>query len=277
VWDSARLLEVMAGLDPQDATTSSSGVARYTDGLDSRSLKSTVIGIARDWLSDVDPQVAQCFECALATFKGAGAKTVDISLPHAKFGVSTYYIVAPSEASSNLARYDGVHYGYRAPNAPSVEALYSKSRGEGFGKEVKIRIMLGTYALSAGYYDAFYVRANQVRQFIERDFDEAFRKCDAIAIPTSPTTAFRIGEKSEDPIKMYLSDVFTIPVNLAGLPAISVPCGRDAPGLPVGLQLVGRAFDEAGLFSIAHGFEKARGEFPKATDRFSMSAQGSSS
>ncbi|MBI1861377.1 MAG: Asp-tRNA(Asn)/Glu-tRNA(Gln) amidotransferase subunit GatA [Deltaproteobacteria bacterium] len=264
VWDNARLLEVMAGFDPRDATTSQSTVGSYTGRLNSKTLNATTIGVARDWLEGVDPEVLKSFEAALATMKAAGAKIVDVAIPHARYGLSTYYILAPSEASSNLARYDGVHYGHRAKGVDSVESLYSRSRGEGFGKEVKLRIMLGTYALSAGYFDAFYTRANQVRALLKKDFEDGFQKCDTIAVPTSPCTAFRIGEKVDDPITMYLSDVFTLPVNLAGLPGISIPCGLDDKKLPIGLQLIGRSYDEASLFSIAHQFEKLRGHFPRA-------------
>jgi aspartyl-tRNA(Asn)/glutamyl-tRNA(Gln) amidotransferase subunit A len=262
VWDTARLLEVMAGYDGRDATSSRSVVPKYTDSLAQGSLRGTTIGVAKDWLQGVDAEVRKHFDGSLDRLKTEGAKIVDISLPHARYALSTYYLIAPSEASSNLARYDGVHYGYRAKDFKTSEELYNRSRGQGIGKEVKLRIMLGTYALSAGYYDAFYLKANQVRRLIQKDFEEAFKLCQCIAVPTSPSTAFKLGEKTEDPIKMYLSDIFTLPVNLAGLPGISLPCGLDSQGLPIGLQLIGKLFDEQGLFQIAHGYEKIRGVFP---------------
>jgi aspartyl-tRNA(Asn)/glutamyl-tRNA(Gln) amidotransferase subunit A len=261
VWDSARLLEVMSGYHAKDATSSRRVVPSYTDALQNYSTKNLRIGVAREWLEGVDPEIKQAFEESLKVLTAAGAKLVDIKLPHVKYALSTYYLVAPSEASSNLARFDGVHYGHRTANAKTGDELYMRSRGEGFGPEVKLRIMLGTYALSAGYYDAFYLKANQVRSLIQSDFDGAFSQCDCVAAPTSPTTAFKLGEKTNDPIKMYLSDIFTLPVNLAGLPGISIPCGLDKQGLPMGLQLIGRSFDETLLLQVSHSFEKARGGF----------------
>jgi aspartyl-tRNA(Asn)/glutamyl-tRNA(Gln) amidotransferase subunit A len=262
VWDSARVLEVMAGFDNRDATTSKSAVPKYTEELKNLSKRSFKIGVSRGWLEGVDPDVAQSFEQVIAAFKSAGGTIVDIDLPHTRYALSTYYLIAPSEASSNLARYDGVHYGYRTQAAKSSEDLYSRSRGEGIGREVKLRIMLGTYALSAGYYDAFYLKANQVRRKIQEDFEKAFAQCDFVLSPTSPSTAFKLGEKTGDPLKMYLSDIFTLPVNLAGLPGISVPCGLDHQGLPIGVQLIGRPFGESDLFAAAHQYEQIRGEFP---------------
>ncbi len=264
VWDAARILEVMAGFDPNDSTTSRRDVPRYTSQLESKPFNTVTLGVPRGWLEGVDADVLAAFESALSIARSAGAKVVDIEIPHAKYGLSTYYILASSEASSNLARYDGVHYGYRAKGADTTESLYSKSRGQGFGKEVKLRIMLGTYSLSAGYLDAFYNKANQVRSLLKKDFAAAFQKCDCVAVPTSPCTAFRLGEKSDDPITMYLSDVFTLPVNLAELPGISVPFGQDSKGLPVGLQLIGQYYDESALFSVAHRIETIRGAFPRA-------------
>ncbi len=261
VWDSARLLEVMAGYHTKDATSSRRVVPSYTEALQNYSLKNVRIGVSRDWLEGVDAEVRSSFEAALVTFQGEGAKIVDIKLPHVKYALSTYYIVAPSEASSNLARFDGVHYGHRTAKADTAEALYMRSRGEGFGPEVKMRIMLGTYALSAGYFDAFYMKANQVRALIQSDFEAAFTQCDCIASPTAPTTAFKLGEKTSDPLTMYLSDIFTLPVNLAGLPGISIPCGLDKRKLPIGLQIIGRNFEETQLFQVSHAFEKARGGF----------------
>lgn len=267
VWDSARLLEVMAGYDRRDATSSRAVVPRYTESIGQSPLRSLSIGVAKEWLEGVDPEVRASFERAISDLKKDGAKIVDISLPNARYALSVYYLIAPSEASSNLARYDGVHYGHRTTSAKTSEELYMKSRGEGFGSEVKLRIMLGTYALSAGYYDAFYMKANQVRRLIQKDFEEAFTKCQCIATPTSPTTAFRLGEKTDDPLTMYLSDVFTLPVNLAGLPGISVPCGLDSKNLPIGLQFIGRAFDEATLFQAAYAYEKLRGGFASPSDK----------
>lgn len=264
VWDTARLLEVMAGYDGKDATSSRSVVPRYTDSLQNASLRGVTVGIAREWLKGLEGEVAKSFETQLELLKAEGAKLVDIELPHAKYALSTYYLIAPSEASSNLARYDGVHYGYRSKRIEKFDDVYSRSRGEGFGTEVKLRIMLGTYALSAGYYDAFYSKANQVRRLIQKDFEDAFTKCQVIASPTSPTTAFGLGEKTDDPLQMYLSDVFTLPVNLAGLPGISIPCGLDSKKLPIGLQFIGKSFDEAGLFTLSSAYERARGAFPLA-------------
>lgn len=261
VWDAARLLEIMAGHDKYDATTSKREVPQYTNQLSAGKTDST-IGVARAWLEGMDADVKKSFEESLQTLQKNGAKIVDIELPNTKYALSVYYLIAPSECSSNLARYDGVHYGFRSKKFQTVEELYSNTRGEGIGKEVKLRIMLGTYALSAGYYDAYYLKANQVRRLIQKDFEEAFKKCQTIAVPTSPTTAFKLGEKTDDPLKMYLSDIFTLPVNLAGLAGISVPCGLDSKKLPIGLQLISKPFDELHLFQVAHSFEKARGVFP---------------
>lgn len=261
-WDAARILEVMSGHDPLDATSSSRPVEKYTAELDQNRPVNVTFGVARDWLEGLDAEVRTSFDSALEVLKKSGNKIVDVSLPHTKYALSCYYLIAPSECSSNLARYDGVHYGFRTKNVHSVEELYSNSRGEGIGKEVKLRIMLGTYALSAGYYDAFYLKANQVRRLIQKDFEEAFKKCQCIVTPTSPTTAFKVGEKTDDPLKMYLSDIYTLPVNLAGLPGLSIPSGLDSQNLPIGLQFIGKHFDELQLFQIAHDFEKQRGEFP---------------
>jgi aspartyl-tRNA(Asn)/glutamyl-tRNA(Gln) amidotransferase subunit A len=239
-------------------------VPKYTEDIAKHSLRNLQVGVVRDWLEHVDADVRNSFEAALTVLREEGVKIVDVALPHSKYALSTYYLIAPSEASSNLARYDGVHYGHRAKDVHEVDELYSKSRGEGFGREVKLRIMLGTYALSAGYYDAFYMKANQVRRLIQKDFEEAFQSCHCIAAPTSPTTAFRLGEKTEDPLKMYLSDVFTLPVNLAGLPGISLPSGVDSQGLPIGLQFIGKPFDELTLFQLSHSYERIRGSLPQA-------------
>lgn len=259
VWDSARVLEVISGLDSQDATTSKASVPSFTQSLKDFSLSQVTLGIAPEWLEGVDNDVRKAFDTSIDALKKAGAKIIEISLPRTRYSLSVYYLIAPSEASSNLARYDGVHYGYRAKDFKDSETLYNRSRGQGFGKEVKLRIMLGTYALSAGYYDAFYLKATQVRKLIQEDFESAFTKCDAVLVPTSPSTAFKLGEKSDDPLKMYLSDIFTLPVNLAGLPGVSVPCGLDKGGLPIGLQMIGRHFDELKLLQIAQAHEEIHG------------------
>lgn len=263
VADSAKILSAISGYDRKDATSSRGIVPHYSDHLLGASAKRFRIGLAKEWLKEgVDDDVLSRFQEVVDVLSGAGAKIVDVSLPHFRYALSTYYLVAPSEASSNLARYDGVHIGYRSKGAKSAEEVYSKSRGEGFGPEVKLRIMLGTYALSAGYYDAYYGKANEVRQLIQNDFLEAYKSCDCILMPTAPTTAFKFGEKSADPIKMYLSDIFTLPVNLAGLPAISVPCGLSSEKLPVGVQFIGKHFEESRMLQLAHAYEKLRGPFP---------------
>lgn len=261
VWDAARVTEVMSGYDGKDATSSRAVVPKYTDALNRVSLKGTVIGVPRDWMEGLEGDVKKSFESSLELMKAEGAKVVDIKLPHAKYSLSVYYLLATSEASSNLARFDGVHYGHRTKTYDTMDSLYTRSRGEGFGREVKLRIMLGTYALSAGYYDAFYLKANKVRRQIQLDFAEAYKTVQCIVAPTSPSTAFKLGEKTDDPLTMYLSDVYTLPLNLAGLPGLSVPCGKDAQGLPIGLQFIGKHFDENTLFQVARGFESARGSF----------------
>lgn len=266
VWDVARQLEVMAGYDSHDATSSRSVVPKYTDELTKFSLKGLTVGVVTAWLEGIDPEVRTSFDAAIAALKAEGVKVVDVQLPHSKYALSTYYLIAPSECSSNLARYDGVHYGHRtATELKTGEELYSRSRGEGFGKEVKLRIMLGTYALSSGYYDAYYLKANQVRRLVQKDFEAAFASCSCILSPTSPTTAFKLGDKTDDPLTMYLSDIYTLPVNLAGLPGVSVPSGLDSKKLPIGLQMIGRPFDETGLLQLAHAYEKIRGPLPVPT------------
>jgi aspartyl-tRNA(Asn)/glutamyl-tRNA(Gln) amidotransferase subunit A len=236
-------------------------VPKYTESLSRASLKGVAVGVPRDWVQGLEGDVKKSFDASLELMKAEGAKLVDISLPNAKYSLSVYYLLATSEASSNLARFDGVHYGYRDAQLDSPDAIYLKSRGKGFGREVKLRIMLGTYALSAGYYDAFYLKANRVRRKIQDDFMDAFKNVQVIAAPTSPSTAFKLGEKTDDPLTMYLSDIYTLPVNLAGLPGLSLPCGKDAQGLPVGLQLIGKHFDESTLFNVARAYEMARGSF----------------
>lgn len=255
VEDAAILLQAIAGHDPADSTSVPASVPDYRAALtgDIRGLR---IGIPSEYrVAGMDPAVEQVVEGALATLQALGAELVPVSLPHTEYALATYYIIAPSEASANLARYDGIKYGLSLPGDTLLER-YLRTRGEGFGPEVKRRIMLGTYALSAGYYDAYYVKAQKVRTLIKRDFDRAFEQVDVIAAPTSPTVAFRLGERTADPLQMYLSDVFTIPANMAGLPAIAVPCGF-AHGLPVSLQFMGRPFDEPTLLRVAHAYEQA--------------------
>ena len=204
----------------------------------------------------MDPDVSRAVHQALEVLTSQGARLVDVELPHAQYAIPVYYLVATAEASSNLARFDGVRYGYRTPDARTLKSMYLRTRDEGFGAEVKRRIMLGTYVLSAGYYDAFYLKAQQVRTLIRRDYETAFASCDLVAMPTTPRPAFRLGEKIDDPLQMYLEDIFTVSANLSGLPAISVPCGLSAGRLPIGLQLTGRAFDEATLLRAADAYER---------------------
>lgn len=263
VADCATLLEVISGHDPKDSTSVNIPVPRYTDSL-SKDIKGMRIGIPAEYFPEgIDEGVKQRLDDAVDVMRKLGAVTVDVSLPHTKYAVSCYYIVGPAEASSNLARYDGAHYGYRSADPADIIEMYTDTRSEGFGAEAKRRILLGTYALSSGYYEAYYLRAQKVRTRIAEDFRKAFSSCDCILTPTSPTTAFRIGEKIDDPLKMYLSDIFTIPANLAGLPAVSVPCGTDREGLPVGMQLMAKPFSEEVLIKAAHAFERAT-EFHKA-------------
>jgi aspartyl-tRNA(Asn)/glutamyl-tRNA(Gln) amidotransferase subunit A len=258
----ALLLEAIAGEDPHDQTSSRRPVPNYAGTL-SADIEGLRIGVAREFFGEgLDPQVEKAVRAAIEKLKAQGCEVREISLPHSPHAIATYYIVATAEASSNLARYDGVRYGHRAKSSQLLE-MYEKTRAEGFGAEVKRRIMLGTYALSAGYYDAYYLRAQKVRALIRRDFDEAFAKVDAVVSPTSPTTAFKLGEKMDDPLAMYLNDVYTVPANLAGLPGISVPCGFDERRLPIGLQLVGRPFDEATLLRLAHAAEPKTHEEPR--------------
>lgn len=257
VADSALMLEVISGHDKMDSTSVERPVPKYTDSL-AKDIKGITIGIPKEYFtSGIDDDVNERVHAAIDVIKRLGAKTIDISLPHTKYAVSCYYIIAPAEASSNLARYDGVHYGYRTKKADNLIDMYTFSRNEGFGEEAKRRILLGTYSLSSGYYEAYYLKAQKVRTRITEDFSKAFTACDAILTPTSPTTAFKIGEKTDDPLKMYLSDIFTIPANLAGIPAISVPCGKGNGGLPVGLQFMAKPFAEETLFRVAHAYERA--------------------
>ncbi len=256
VKDAAILLNAIAGHDPLDSTSAPIPVPDFTKaaGMDVKGLR---VGIPKEYfIEGMDPEVEKAVRGAVAQLERLGAVPVEVSLPHTGYAIATYYILATSEASSNLARYDGVKYGFRAAGKDLLDT-YMNTRAQGFGPEVKRRIMLGTYALSAGYYEAYYGRAQQVRTLIKRDFEEAFKAADVIATPTSPTAAFRIGEKSADPLQMYLSDIFTISINLAGLPGISIPCGFAGGGLPVGLQLIGRHFDEEMLIRVAHAYEQS--------------------
>jgi aspartyl-tRNA(Asn)/glutamyl-tRNA(Gln) amidotransferase subunit A len=257
VADAALMLGVLAGADRMDATAADVAVSDYSADL-GRGLEGVRVGVARDLLEGVDPDVGAAFEASLAAMQAGGASLVAIDLPHARYAIPVYYLVATAEASSNLARYDGVRYGYRTPDARTLESMYLKTRDEGFGPEVKRRIMLGTYVLSAGYYDAYYLKAQQVRTLIRRDYEAAFERCDVVAMPTSPTPAFRLGERTDDPLQMYLADVFTVSANLTGLPAISIPGGTSSEGLPIGLQLTGRAFDEGMILRVAAGVEASR-------------------
>jgi len=257
VTDCAILLRAISGHDRRDSTSVDLPVPDYTKVL-GRDIEGLRIGIPVEYfISGMDPDVENCVRGAIRVLEGLGAVVSEISLPHTEYAIATYYIIATAEASSNLARYDGVKYGYRAKGAVDLMDMYRRSRDEGFGQEVKRRIMLGTYVLSAGYYDAYYRKAQQVRTLIKRDFDEAFEKVDVLLTPTSPTPAFRIGEKTRDPLQMYLSDIFTISVNLAGIPGISIPCGFTGDGLPVGLQILGRHFDEERILQVAYAYEQA--------------------
>jgi aspartyl-tRNA(Asn)/glutamyl-tRNA(Gln) amidotransferase subunit A len=256
--DTAMLLEIIAGADPHDATAATAPVPKYRDALDG-DVRGLRIGIPRDVLGNgVDDDVRRAFDAALDVFRARGATTVDIALPHAKYGIPIYYLIATAEASSNLARYDGVRYGYRASSksAASLRDMYDHTRDDGFGAEVKRRIMLGTYVLSHGYYDAYYLKAQQVRTLLRQDYATAFEAADVIAMPTTPTPAFKLGEKTSDPLQMYLADIFTVSANLAGVPAISVPCGFSAERLPIGLQLTGRMFDETTLLRAADTYQR---------------------
>src|SRR6266540_4184763 len=253
--DVAAVLRVIAGRDPHDATTADVPVPDYQAAL-TGDLKGTRLGFPRALFGKgLDPEVAAAVECAVDVYRELGVEVVDIELPHAQYAIAVYYIIATAEASSNLARFDGVRYGFRAEEAPELRQMYRRTREEGFGPEVKRRIMLGTYVLSAGYYDAYYRRAQQVRTLIKRDFQQAFERVDILAAPTAPTVAFKIGEKTNDPLAMYLEDVCTLPINLAGVPGLVVPCGF-SDELPVGLQLIGRPFDEATLLRAGDAYQR---------------------
>jgi aspartyl-tRNA(Asn)/glutamyl-tRNA(Gln) amidotransferase subunit A len=256
VQDTALLLNVISGHERRDSTSVDLPVPDYTEAL-REDVRGMVLGIPREGFGEgLDPEVAASVREAIETLKRLGAKTLDISLPHSDYALAVYYLIAPCEASSNLARYDGVKYGFRAAGTQDLMDMYQETRWQGFGAEVKRRIMLGTYALSAGYYDAYYLKASRVRTLIRQDFEKAFEKCDAIVLPTTPTPAFKIGEKTDDPLQMYLSDIYTIPCNLAGLPGLSMPCGFTREGLPIGLQILGNLFQEEKILRVAYAFEK---------------------
>jgi aspartyl-tRNA(Asn)/glutamyl-tRNA(Gln) amidotransferase subunit A len=255
--DLALFLNVMAGHDARDSTSVERPKEDYTKGLDLK-VEGLRIGLPREYFGEgIEPGVRKAIEEAIAWFRSQGARTVEVQLPHTGVGVAAYYVIAPAEASSNLSRFDGVRYGHRAKEYSDLVDMYCRTRAEAFGKEVKQRILVGTYVLSHGYYDAYYLQAQKIRRLIARDFSEAFKHCDLILGPTAPTTAYELGAKTEDPVQMYLGDVFTIPAPLAGLPALSIPCGFDAAGLPVGLQLQGPHFAEARLLGAAHRYQQA--------------------
>lgn len=255
VEDAAYMLQSIAGHDPLDTTSLQTNIPDYISAL-TGDVKGLRIAVPKEYLGKgIDPKVKQSVLEALKVLEGLGATWEEVSLPHTEYAVATYYIIASSEASSNLARYDGVRYGVRSEHASNLLEMYTQSRSKGFGPEVKRRIMLGTYALSSGYYDAFYLKAQKVRTLIKQDFDHVFEQYDVVIGPTAPTTAFKIGDQIGDPLTMYLNDILTIPVNLAGIPAISVPCGL-VDGLPVGLQIIGKALDEATVLRVAHAYEQ---------------------
>ncbi len=262
VEDAALLLEAIAGHDPADSTSAREPVPAFAAGLE-KGIQGLKIGIPAEYRAaeGLDPEVGRAVEEAVSDLERRGAQPVAITLPHTRYAVAVYYVIAPAEASSNLARYDGVKYGRRAEGEVELLSLYRKTRGRLFGPEVRRRIVIGTYCLSAGYYEAYYGKASQVRSLIVRDFAEAFQRCDAVACPTAPTPAFRLGEKTADPLTLYLADIFTIPANLAGIPAVSVPCAFSSAGLPIGLQLMGKAFDEETILRLAAALEEERGLF----------------
>ena len=259
VRETAQALQIIAGFDHFDSTSADTAVDDYVKGLD-KPIKGTRIGIPKEYfVGGLDAEVKAKVEAGMRVYESLGCELQEISLPHTEYAVATYYLIATAEASSNLARYDGVRYGRRPGSRSSLQEMYRRTRAAGFGNEVKRRIILGTYALSAGYYDAYYLKALKVRTLMLRDFQKAFDRVDVILVPTSPTVAFKIGEKTGDPLAMYLSDIFTITQSLAGVPAISIPCGKNSENMPIGLQLVANHFQESLLLSVAHHFEKAGG------------------
>src|SRR6185369_10067399 len=257
VKDAAIVLRTIAGRDPMDSTCADIPVPDYVAELE-RPVRGLKIGVAKEYLGEgLDKEIRSAIEAAIQKLARQGCEIVDVSLPHTKYAIPAYYIVATAEASSNLARFDGVRYGYRANDARTLSEMYRRSRDQAFGAEVKRRIMLGTYALSAGYYDAYYLKAQKVRTLLTRDFEDAFRKVDAIVAPVSPTAAFKLGEKVDDPLAMYLADIYTVTADLAGIPGISVPCGETKEKLPIGLQILGRHFDESTILRVAQASENA--------------------
>jgi aspartyl-tRNA(Asn)/glutamyl-tRNA(Gln) amidotransferase subunit A len=257
VKDAAILLEVMAGRDPMDSTTADIPVPDYCEHV-GRPVEGMKIGVPMEYFEDgLDTDVRAAVELGLHELACAGAQIVPLSLPHTSYAIPTYYVIATAEASSNLARYDGVRYGLRSKEAKTLSEMYRRTRDAGFGAEVKRRIMLGTYVLSAGYYDAYYLKAQRVRSLLARDFDEAFAKVDVLITPTTPTSAFKLGEKTDDPLAMYLADIFTVTADLVGIPGISIPCGKSKEGLPIGMQILGKHFDEATVLRVAHVAEHA--------------------
>ncbi|HEU5335545.1 MAG TPA: Asp-tRNA(Asn)/Glu-tRNA(Gln) amidotransferase subunit GatA [Terriglobales bacterium] len=259
VKDAALLLRIIAGRDPMDSTSADVPVPDYAQEI-GKPVKGLRLGVPKEYFGEgLEGEVRAAVEAAIQTLaQKCGCEAVPISLPHTEYAIPTYYLIATAEASSNLARYDGVRYGFRATPEGSLSEMYRRTRDQGFGAEVKRRILLGTYALSAGYYDAYYLKAQRVRTLLARDFEQAFEKVDAIITPTSPTAAFRVGEKVDDPLAMYLADIFTVVADLVGIPGISVPCGQTREGLPIGLQILGKHFDEAAILRIAHAYEHAR-------------------
>jgi aspartyl-tRNA(Asn)/glutamyl-tRNA(Gln) amidotransferase subunit A len=257
VKDAATVLRTIAGRDAMDSTSAEVPVPDYVAALQ-KPVRGLKVGVAKEYFGEgLDQEVRSAVEKAIAKLAELGCEIVDVSLPHTEYAVPAYYIIATAEASANLARFDGVRYGYRSPSARTLSEMYRRSRDEGFGAEVKRRIILGTYVLSAGYYDAYYLKAQRVRTLLTRDFEEAFRKVDAIVTPTSPTAAFKLGEKVDDPLAMYLADIYTVTADLAGIPGISIPCGETKEKLPIGLQILGRHFDEATILRVAHAYEQA--------------------
>ena len=256
IWDCAMVLKVIAGHDPKDSTSFAVGVPDYTASLDGE-IKGIKIGIPTEYFGEgLDKEVRAAIEKAIETLQSLGAITVQVSLPHTEYAVASYYIIASAEASSNLARYDGVQYGHRTGSPENLDEMYTRSKTEGFGPEVKRRIVMGTYALSSGYYDAYYLKALKVRTLIKRDFEEALKKVDCLITPVSPTTAFKIGEKTGDPLTMYLSDIYANATNLACLPGISIPCGFDSEGMPISFQLMGQPFGEETILRVGHAYEQ---------------------
>ena len=263
VEDAALLLEVISGFDPNDNTSEKMPVPRFSELLETLSLKNMVLGVPKEYfIEGIDGEVREAINKAIAHFESLGAKIEEVSLPHTPYAVATYYILATAEASANLARFDGIRYGRRSKHYEDLLDYYGKTRDEGFGSEVKRRILLGTYVLSSGYYDAYYLRALKVKEKIKQDFSSVFKKCQALLTPTSPFCAFRIGEKSNDPLQMYLADIFTIAVNLAGICGLSIPCGQSTKGLPIGLQIIGPAWKEEVILALGHLYQKSTGWKP---------------